>query len=111
MIVWLGVSLSGKVLLRLMEKKPKGYANRVGGGFIGLGKGFFVIATVYAVLLGLAPSFIPQERESERVMPFVRHAGRLVQRISVLDLSAQVDMIKRAVISSSGSSAPESVKD
>lgn len=111
MIVWLGVSLLGKILLRFMEKKPKGYANRVGGGIIGLGKGFFVIATVYAVLLGLAPSFIPQKRESERVMPFVRQAGRLVQRISVLDLSAQVDMIKGVIISSSGSPAPKSVKD
>jgi hypothetical protein len=94
-----------------MGKKQGGYANRIGGGIIGLGKGFFAIAAVYAVLLSLAPSFIPQAVENERVMPFVRRAGRFVQRISALELSEQVDLIKGAIIPSSSSSTSEIVKD
>ncbi len=44
-------------------------------------------------------------------MPFVRRAGRFVQRISALELSEQVDLIKGAIIPSSSFSTSEIVKD
>ncbi len=95
--VWLGAGFLGKLLSRLADRSQMGPANRIAGGIVGLAKGVFVVGAVFAVLEAFAPSVLPAAHENERVMPYVRRAGRYFQRAAKLDLKEQMELIKESV--------------
>ena len=98
--VWLGAGFLGKLISRLADRSQMGPANRIAGGIVGLAKGVFVVGAVFAVLEAFAPSVfsvIPAAHENERVMPYVRRAGRFFQRAAKLDLEEQMELIKESV--------------
>jgi membrane protein required for colicin V production len=95
--VWLGAGFLGKLLSRLADRSQMGPANRIAGGIVGLAKGMFVLGAVFAILEAFAPSVLPAAHENERVMPYVRLAGKYFQRAAKLDLEEQMELIKKSV--------------
>ncbi|HBK80625.1 MAG TPA: hypothetical protein DDZ83_13300 [Nitrospinae bacterium] len=96
-LVWVGVSLAGRLLLHLLGKSSIGLFNRFAGGVIGVGKGVFVLAVIYAAVSSFAPNWIPEEREGNRALPYISRAGNFVQRAYALDLNGQAELVKNAI--------------
>ena len=96
-VVWVGVSLMGRLVVHLTGNSSMGIFNRLIGGSIGAGKGVFLLAVVYAVGLSLAPHFIPEAQAGNRALPYIRRAGNFVQQACRLNLRGQVEIVKVAI--------------
>jgi len=96
-VVWVGVSLVGRLVVHLTGNSSMGIFNRLIGGSIGVGKGVIFLAVVYAVSLSLAPHLIPEEQAGNRALPYIRRAGNFVQRAYRLNLRGQVEIVKVAI--------------
>lgn len=96
-VVWIGVSLVGRLVVHLTGNSSMGIFNRLIAASIGVGKGVFFLAVVYAVGLSLAPHLIPEKQAGNRVLPYIRQAGNFVQRAYRLNLRGQAELVKIAI--------------
>ena len=95
--VWFLISLAGKMVSSFVRNSILGSWDRVGGGFIGLVKGAFIVSAAVVMLDAYLPSIAPPKGENSRVMPYVRQIGTYLRKAATWDLKGKVGEIKKTM--------------